>query len=233
MALLCNLGSADGEATKSYMNLTVKPARKSVLKVTGRGVEHLGESTEIPIGGTRIELAFESGCWIQRNVTDNKEIPILMPWEFLKAKEFENKTFNDLSEVHRRFKTKGVEILKQLESAIGIGRSLAVPPSHTTQHTGPYCANSEVCWLGVLRNGRTIMWPFSKKKKVQKRSHQSVSRVGSGSVRVSSMDFFGSYSESKNGEFLVGWSDSDRESGVGGFRQSGEGSYILAEHGEV
>lgn len=77
------------------------------------------------------------------------------------------------------------------------------------------------------------MWPFSKKKKVQKRSHQSVSRVGSASVRVSSIDFFGSYSESKNGEFLVGWSDSDRESGVGGFRQSGEGSYILAEHDEV
>ena len=23
---------------------------------------------------------------------------------------------------------------------IGIGRSLTTPPSHTTQHTGPYCA---------------------------------------------------------------------------------------------
>ncbi len=31
------------------------------------------------------------------------------------------------------------EPLRQM-NRIGIGRSLTAPPSHTTQHTGPYCA---------------------------------------------------------------------------------------------
>jgi hypothetical protein len=54
---------------------------------------------------------------------------------------------------------------------IGIGRSLAAPPSHTTQHTGPYCAirlirqvqlqgnesPSDVKWL----SGKAILTHFT------------------------------------------------------------------------
>lgn len=74
-----------------------------VLKVSGKGVEHIGMSAEIPVGGTRIELSFQSNRWIQRNVTEKKELPIIMPWEFMKLKGFQNKTFNDLSDAFRGF----------------------------------------------------------------------------------------------------------------------------------
>lgn len=75
-----------------------------VLKVSGKGVEHIGMSAEIPVGGTRIELSFQSNRWIQRNVTEKKELPIIMPWEFMKLKGFQNKTFNDLSDAFRGFR---------------------------------------------------------------------------------------------------------------------------------
>ena len=75
-----------------------------VLKVSGKGVEHIGMGAEIPVGGTRIELSFQSNRWIQRNVTEKKELPIIMPWEFMKLKDFQNQTFNDLSDAFRGFR---------------------------------------------------------------------------------------------------------------------------------
>ena len=78
-----------------------------MLKVNGEGVEHIGMGTEIPIGGTRIELSFQSNRWIQRNVTEKKELPIIMPWEFMKLEGFQNQTFNDLSDAFRGFRCKG------------------------------------------------------------------------------------------------------------------------------
>ena len=75
-----------------------------VLKITGKGVEHLGMGMEIPIGGTRIELSFQSGRWIQRNVTDGKELPLLMPWEFMKINAFKAQTFNDLGDAMKKFR---------------------------------------------------------------------------------------------------------------------------------
>lgn len=75
-----------------------------VLKVTGRGVEHLTMGTEIPVGGTRIELAFENGRWIQKNLSTGKQIPILMPWELIKKGNTKAQTFNDLSEAYKQFK---------------------------------------------------------------------------------------------------------------------------------
>jgi hypothetical protein len=75
-----------------------------VLKVTGRGVEHITMGTEIPVGGTRIELAFENGRWIQKNLSTGKQIPILMPWELVKNRIKKDQTFNDLSEAYRHFK---------------------------------------------------------------------------------------------------------------------------------
>jgi hypothetical protein len=76
-----------------------------VLKVTSRGVEHIPMGTEIPVGGTRIELVFESGRWIQRNVSTAKEVPILTPWEFVRSKITKPQTFDDLSETFRDFRS--------------------------------------------------------------------------------------------------------------------------------
>ncbi|HUT17416.1 MAG TPA: hypothetical protein VMW84_03870 [Acidobacteriota bacterium] len=76
------------------------------------------------------------------------------------------------------------------------------------------------------------MWPFSRKKKIdvaETHSGNIVSKTVANFVSVDSTHFFGPYSESENGKFLVAWSDTDREKGIGGFRERGEGSYILAE----
>jgi len=75
-----------------------------VLKVTERGVEHITMGTEIPVGDTRLELAFENGRWIQKNLSTGKQIPILMPWELIKNRIAKTQTFNDLSEAYRNFK---------------------------------------------------------------------------------------------------------------------------------
>jgi hypothetical protein len=75
-----------------------------VLKVTDKGVEHITMGTEIPVGGTRVELAFEGGRWIQKNISTGKQIPILTPWEFIKNGVAKNQTFDDLSDAYRHFK---------------------------------------------------------------------------------------------------------------------------------
>ncbi len=75
-----------------------------VLKVTGRGVEYITMGTEIPVGGTRVELAFENGRWIQKNLSTGKQIPILMPWEFVENYVPKAQTFDDLSDAYRHFK---------------------------------------------------------------------------------------------------------------------------------
>lgn len=80
------------------------------------------------------------------------------------------------------------------------------------------------------------MWPFSRKKKQKdfpKSNRHSVVKVSNRFVRIESLDFFGSFSLSKNGKYTVAWSDSDRESGVGGFREEGEGPFVLGENGIV
>jgi hypothetical protein len=74
------------------------------LKVSGDGIEHLAISHTIPAGGTKIELAFESGSWIQRNITTGKEIPILAPWEFLKKHSLINNKFDDLIDAFKHFR---------------------------------------------------------------------------------------------------------------------------------
>ena len=54
-----------------------------------------------------------------------------------------------------------------------------------------------------------------------------------GFVRVDELDFFGKYSKSADGHYLVAWSDSDRSTRSGGFRTTGSGSYLLARDGVV
>ena len=50
---------------------------------------------------------------------------------------------------------------------------------------------------------------------------------------IPSIDMFGLYSNSKNEEYTLVWSDSDRTSGTGGHRMSGHGSYVLVHKNSV
>ena len=80
-----------------------------VIKLTGkRDPQHIGLSTEVPIGGTKIELIFnpDSYQWKQKNITTGKEIPITMPWDYLKSikQQIKNNTFNDLNDAYRDFR---------------------------------------------------------------------------------------------------------------------------------
>jgi hypothetical protein len=75
-----------------------------VLKVSGRGIERLGFSVEMPVGGPKIQLSFDgkSKRWVQHNMTAAKEIPLLHPWE-IPQRNFTSRTFDDLLEAQRRF----------------------------------------------------------------------------------------------------------------------------------
>lgn len=82
-----------------------------VIKVTGREEpQHIGLSTEIPVGGTKIELMFNprSYQWKQRNLTSGKEMPIIMPWDFLRniRQQIRNRTFDDFDLAYSDFRGK-------------------------------------------------------------------------------------------------------------------------------
>jgi len=74
------------------------------LKITGKGIEALGLSTEIPVGGTKIELMMEDNRWIQRNLTTGKQIELLLPWEIEGEKIEDEQVFDDLGEAFRKFR---------------------------------------------------------------------------------------------------------------------------------
>ena len=79
-----------------------------------------------------------------------------------------------------------------------------------------------------------MKWPFgSKKKKASKSEKDDVRKVGSRMLRISSLDMFGPYSESRNGRYLLLRQDSDREQGRGGYRESGNGKFALVDNGSV
>jgi tetratricopeptide (TPR) repeat protein len=52
-------------------------------------------------------------------------------------------------------------------------------------------------------------------------------------ARIEAIGFFGHYLNSSNGLFTISWSDFDRESSLGGFRTSGEGTFVVAKKDEV
>jgi hypothetical protein len=56
-----------------------------------------------------------------------------------------------------------------------------------------------------------------------------VKKVGSSMVLIKSINFFGSYSESPNGKYIVTCQDSDHSRGVGGYRTKGNGRFALVE----
>ncbi len=80
------------------------------------------------------------------------------------------------------------------------------------------------------------MWPFRKDNKTEtSKTHKGseVFKSGNEFVSIRSMDFYGQYSESPDGVFLIAWSDFNQSLGVGGFREFGEGTYILSENCKV
>lgn len=52
-------------------------------------------------------------------------------------------------------------------------------------------------------------------------------------LTINSMNFLGQYSVSPNGSYTIAWEDADRDSGLGGFRNSGLGTYVLLLNDEV
>lgn len=79
------------------------------------------------------------------------------------------------------------------------------------------------------------MWPFQKRPAAIK-ANSSVRagvRKSDRMIRIPAIDFFGPYSESPNKHFTIAWSDSDPKRGVGGFREKGEGTFVLLRDDEV
>ncbi len=62
---------------------------------------------------------------------------------------------------------------------------------------------------------------------------EDIRKVGSRMIRVQSLNMFGVYSESADRQYLLIRQDSDRESGVGGCRDSGNGRFALARQGKI
>lgn len=77
-----------------------------------------------------------------------------------------------------------------------------------------------------------MRWLFDSKKKPA-RSIDDIRAVGKHMMRVQSLNIFGPFSESKNGQYLLVRQDSDRQRGIGGYRESGNGTFVLVSQGQV
>lgn len=62
---------------------------------------------------------------------------------------------------------------------------------------------------------------------------EELSYFGDQIVLVPSRDLMGQFSRSPNGRYMLVWSDADQAGGRGGFRESGEGRYLLLDDGQV
>ena len=70
------------------------------LKVSGSGTMYVGEEVHFT-DGTNIELSYESGQWIQRNLVTHKEMRLVPPWQ-IGGKETKSRKFDDVELVQRR-----------------------------------------------------------------------------------------------------------------------------------
>lgn len=77
-----------------------------------------------------------------------------------------------------------------------------------------------------------MKWLFGFRKKSSP-TVEDIRKVGSHMVRIQSLDMFGPYSESEDGQYLLIRQDSDRERGIGGYRDSGNGRFALVKKGQV
>lgn len=76
-------------AVSSYLEQSQEPTvggLRIAFKITTDGVSPIPFSAEIPAGGTRIALEYGAdGRWVQRNVTTGKAVPLMWPWEVVRA----------------------------------------------------------------------------------------------------------------------------------------------------
>ncbi len=73
-----------------------------------------------------------------------------------------------------------------------------------------------------------MKWPFRSKKKIVPEK-EDVRKVGSRMICITSLDMFGPFSESENGQYLLVRQDSDRERGIGGYCHSGNGTFAITD----
>ena len=77
-----------------------------VIKIHSKGLELLGHSSQIPVGGPSFELKIDSdGRWLQRNSVTGKEIKLLFPWEIDPQKLKKDERFDDLKDALNKFRT--------------------------------------------------------------------------------------------------------------------------------
>jgi hypothetical protein len=73
------------------------------------------------------------------------------------------------------------------------------------------------------------MWPFNRKENNQETPIGSDLVYDRTFLRIKSLNFYGQYFYSPNRRYTIAWRDSDVEGFVGGFRERGEGDYLLLD----
>lgn len=75
-----------------------------VIKIHSKGLEFLGHSSQIPVGGHSFELKIDSNRrWVQRSSATGKEIKLLFPWEIDPRKLQKDERFDDLKDALKDF----------------------------------------------------------------------------------------------------------------------------------
>lgn len=82
-----------------------------------------------------------------------------------------------------------------------------------------------------------MVWPFSRRSPKQSSSgtkRRSLSlKFYDRMISIDDRDFFGRYSKSTDGDFVLAWRDADPVAYRGGFRDSGKGDYLLLHDGQI
>jgi len=82
-----------------------------------------------------------------------------------------------------------------------------------------------------------MIWPFSRRSRdnsTKPKLDGSVQLQFTGRmVRIPEREFFGAFSKSPNGEYLLAWRDADPAGKRGGHRESGEGEYLLVQENRI
>jgi hypothetical protein len=79
-----------------------------------------------------------------------------------------------------------------------------------------------------------MVWPFRRGRRVKTQTNPEDNlalevRFIGGMCRIPSHNFFGEYCKSPSDQYLLAWRDRDPDGQIGGFRESGEGSYLLVK----
>ena len=82
------------------------------LKISKSGIEDTGFRMTMPAKGVNIELSFRSSDlrWVQRNVSENREITLIRPWEVNPRDYVTDNKFDDVIKAYRQqYTEKGLE----------------------------------------------------------------------------------------------------------------------------